>query len=252
MAHDSADDELALRHLTRALPLARASGDAPLAANIAASSSHLTLQTGDPVGAARWAETGLGLAAHGPRTPSLTARLHTMKARALAACSQRPAAEQALEAARRELDAPAEAAGHPWLSPFDHAAFASESALVLKDLGRYDDALHHAEEAIALRESGRARSLAMSRITLAATHLRRADVDAALDVGHDLLTTSPTLGSVRVAHQLDDLRRALEAHRAYRPVQQYLVRFDDARRARMLLMADIVTPRRGTTHEAHA
>ncbi|WP_327364937.1 hypothetical protein [Streptomyces sp. NBC_01296] len=52
---------------------------------------------------------------------------------------------------------------------------------------------------------------------------------------------------------LDDLRRHLEPHKAYRPVGQYLVRFDDARRARMLLMADIITaPRRSPAHEAHA
>lgn len=74
-----------------------------------------------------------------------------------------------------------------------------------------------------------------------------------MKVGHDLLTTSPTLSSVRVIHQLDDLRRRLEPHTTYGPVGQYLVRFDDARRARMLLMADIITaPRRNAAHEAHA
>lgn len=88
MAHDSAHDDLAVKHLTRALPLARVSGDAPLAANIAASTSHLTLHTNDRPGAARWARTGLHLAAQGPRIPALTARLHTMTARALAAAAQ--------------------------------------------------------------------------------------------------------------------------------------------------------------------
>lgn len=88
MAHDSAHDELAVKHLTRALPLARVSGDTPLAANIAASTSHLALHTNDAPGAARWAKTGLHLAAQGPRIPALTARLHTMTARALAAAAQ--------------------------------------------------------------------------------------------------------------------------------------------------------------------
>lgn len=84
----------------------------------------------------------------------------------------------------------------------------------------------------------------MSRITLAGIHVLRADLDAAVGVGHDLLSTSPTLGSIRVAHQLDDLRRLLEPHTGYRPVREYLTRFDDARRARMLLLADIIVPPR--------
>ncbi|MFJ1869402.1 XRE family transcriptional regulator [Streptomyces sp. NPDC088097] len=251
MAHDSAQDELAVKHLTRALPLARVSGDAPLAANIAASTSHLTLHTDDRAGAARWAKTGLHLAAQGPRIPALTARLHTMTARALAAAAQHTPAQHALDQARSDLAEPAEAT-HPWLSPFDAAALASESALILKDLGRYDQALEQAEHALTLREAGRARSLALTRITLSDIHIRRGDLDAAVKVGHDLLTTSPTLSSVRVIHQLDDLRARLDRHKAYAPVGQYLVRFDDAHRARMLLMADIITaPRRSPAHEAH-
>nr|WSW64565.1 helix-turn-helix transcriptional regulator [Streptomyces sp. NBC_00998] len=252
MAHDSAHDELAVKHLTRALPLARVSGDTPLAANIAASTSHLALHTNDAPGAARWAKTGLHLAAQGPRIPALTARLHTMTARALAAAAQHSPAQRALDQAQADIAGTSDTV-HPWLSPFDTAALASESALILKDLGRYDQALAQAEQALTLREAGRARSLALTRITLVDIHIRRGDLDAAVKVGHDLLATSPTLSSVRVIHQLDDLRRHLEPHKAYGPVSQYLVRFDDARRARMLLMADIITaPRRSSAHEAHA
>jgi tetratricopeptide (TPR) repeat protein len=245
MAHDSGHDDLAARHFNRALPLARTSGDLPLAANIAASNSHLALQTGDTTGAFRWAQTGLDLAGQGPRIPALAARLHTMQARALAAGEQRTSAVRALEAARSGLDAPADTA-HPWLSPFDAAALASESALVLRDLEQHDQAMAQAEQAVTLREAGRTRSLALSRIGLVDIHLRRGDLDAAVDIGHELLTISPTLGSVRVVHQLEELRRLLDPHKGYRPVREYLVNFDDARRARMLLLADIITPRGGT------
>lgn len=252
MAHDSAQDDLALKHFTRALPFARIAGDGPLAANIAASTSHLTLHTGDAAGGARWAKTGLDLAAQGPHMPALTARLHTMAARALASADQHSPAERALDEARAEIAGPVDTE-HPWLSPFDSAALASESALILRDLGRYDLALEQAEQALALREAGRARSLALARITLVDIHIRRGDLDAAVKVGHDLLATSPTLGSVRVVHQLDDLRLLLEPHKAYGPVRQYLLRFDDARRARMLLLADIITaPGRTTAHETDA
>ncbi len=244
MAHDSGRDDLGAQHFARALPLARASGDMPLAANIAASRSHLALHGGDPAAAAHWALTGLTLAGKGPRIPSLSGRLHAMQARAMATAGQRAPALRALDAAHQELQAPSEAL-HPWLSPFDSAALASESALVMRDLEQYDAALHHAERAIALREDGRARSLAFSRITLVGIHTRRGDLDAAVHSGHELLATSPTLSSVRVIHQLGDLRRVLEPHRAYPPVRAYLERFDDAIRARMLLLADIITPSRG-------
>ncbi|WP_262004765.1 XRE family transcriptional regulator [Streptomyces sp. FIT100] len=252
MAHDSGQDDLALKHFARALPLARTSGDHPLAAHIAASSSHLALQTGDTAGAARWAYVGLDLAGQGPRIPALIARLLTMQARALAVSTQHTSARHALEQAQRALTASADTE-HPWLSTFDAPALASESALILRDLGCYAEGLAHAEDAVRLREAGRARSLALSRITLAEIHVHRIDLDAAVDVGHDLLTTSPTLGSIRVIHQLDDLRRLLEPHRGYGPVREYLVRFDDARRARMLLLADIIPlPSGGTPHEAVA
>jgi transcriptional regulator with XRE-family HTH domain len=244
MAHDSGHDDLAERHFSRALPLARASDDLPLAAHVAASHSHLALQTDDPVGAAHWARTGLDLAARAPRIPALAARLHTMHARAFAASAQHVPAGRALEQAQKALEAIADAQ-HPWLSPFDKAALASEMALVLRDLAQYGQALQHAEEAVRLREDGRARSLALSRITLARIHVDRRDLDAAIGVGHDLLSTSPTLSSVRVVHQLDGLRHALDLHRDYLPVREYLIRFDEARRARMLLLADIITPRGG-------
>ncbi|UGY93195.1 hypothetical protein [Streptomyces gobiensis] len=144
-----------------------------------------------------------------------------------------------MDQAQQGLDASLNAT-HPWLSPFDAAALASESALAMRDLERFEEALTHAERAVTLRQADRARSLALGRITLVDIHLRRGDLDAAVGIGHDLLSTSPTLGSIRVVHQLDELRRVLEPHKTYGPVREYLVRFDDARRARMLLLADII------------
>ncbi|MFJ8842427.1 XRE family transcriptional regulator [Streptomyces cyaneofuscatus] len=245
MAHDSGRDDLAEGHFARAFPLARASGDLPLAAHIAASRSHLALQAGDMPRATHWALAGLDLAGRGPRIAALVGRLHTMHARALAAASLHTPAVRALEQAHGALVA-SDDAEHSWLSPFDAAALASESALVLRDLERYDQALVQAESAVTLREDSRTRSLALSRITLADIHVHRADLDAAVGVGNDLLSTSPTLGSIRVVRQLDDLRRALDVCKDYGPVREYLTRFDDARRARMLLLADIMAPRGGT------
>jgi tetratricopeptide (TPR) repeat protein len=169
-----------------------------------------------------------------------------MQARALAAAAQHTPAARALDAARNDLEAAADAE-HPWLSPFDPAALASESALILRDLERLDEALEHAQQAVALRESGRARSLALSQISLVTILVRRRELDAAVHAAHALLSTSPTLGSIRVVQQLDDLRQRLEDHKGYRPVHEYLVRFEDSRRARMLLLADLIPQQSGGT-----
>ncbi|WP_328465579.1 XRE family transcriptional regulator [Streptomyces sp. NBC_00448] len=244
MAHDSGHDELAGRHFNRALPLARAAGDTPLAAGIAASNSHLALQTGDPSAAVHWARTGLDTVARGAAVPALAARLHAMSARALAAAGQPTAALRALDRAEQLLDGKAES-DLAWLSPFDAAALATESALVLRDLERYDHAQASAEHAIRLRETGRARSLAFNRITLATVHVRQRDLESAIAVGHELLAADPNLGSVRVVRQLDGLSELLEPQRAHPPVRAFLARFDDARRARVLLLADVLFPPRG-------
>lgn len=243
MAHDSGRDSLAARHFARALPLARTSGDTALTANVAASNSHLALQTGDPAAAAHWARTGLDALTGGPGIPTLAARLHTMQARALAAGGQQTPAARALDQAHVTLDSRPATTSHPWISPFDNAALASESALALRDMHQYDGALEQAERAVNLREVGRARSLALSRIALAGLHAQCRDLDAAVGVGDDLLAAlTPALGSIRVMHQLDGLSTSLARHRDYRPVKDFLERLDRARRARMLLLADILTP----------
>ncbi|GGU80445.1 helix-turn-helix domain-containing protein [Kitasatospora aureofaciens] len=247
MAHDSGRDDLAARHFARALFFARASGDLPLTAHVAASTSHLSLQTGDPAKAVHWATVGIELAGRGPHLPSLLARLNTMLARALAASQHYGPASQALDHAHAALALGADDE-HPWLSPFDHATLASESALAFTDLGRAEEALRYGKQAVVLREEGRTRSLTFSRITLVRIHADCGDLDAAISVGTELLDTSPTLGSVRVVHQMDELRELLGRHRDYGPVCEYLARFDEARSARQLLLADIIPlPRGGLT-----
>jgi hypothetical protein len=69
-----------------------------------------------------------------------------MHARALAVADQHAVAHRALDQARRDLDVSADTE-HPWLSPFDLGRLASESALILVDLGEHDAALVAAEKA---------------------------------------------------------------------------------------------------------
>lgn len=82
MAHDSGRDEQADEHFTKALGLAQAVPDPSVGANILASMSHLALQREDPVRATSLARVGRERITSAAHIPMLSARLHTMEARA--------------------------------------------------------------------------------------------------------------------------------------------------------------------------
>ncbi len=46
--------------------------------------------------------------------------------------------------------------------------------------------------------------------------------------------------------QFDDLRALLKPHKGYGPVREHLMRFNEARRARLLLLTDLIPPPGGT------
>ncbi|GAA0436021.1 hypothetical protein GCM10010357_66850 [Streptomyces luteireticuli] len=129
------------------------------------------------------------------------------------------------------------------MSPFDEASLTSESALVARDMGAYGKAIEYAEQAIRMRAEGRARSLALSRVTLVSIDVCREDLDAVVESGEDLLTPNPALGSVRVVNQVVGLRRQLKPHAGYRPVQGFLSRLDEFARTQSLLLADLMPSR---------
>lgn len=166
-----------------------------------------------------------------------------MSARAAAATGRRVAAFRSLDRAHEALERPP-AAAHPWVSPFDTAALSGEAALVARDLADYDRAVAYAERAITLREAHRVRSLASNRITLVDVHARRADWDAVVHHGADLLTISPALGSVRVMRRMAALGHRLRQRCDHPPRREFAARLDDFTRTRSLLLADLI-PQRG-------
>ncbi|GAA2716042.1 MULTISPECIES: helix-turn-helix domain-containing protein [Streptomyces] len=233
MAHDSGRDGRAREHFEQALALATAGADSALGANIMASMSHLALQGGRPreaVSLARAGRTRLDVP-----VPMLSARLHAMEARALARLGHERAAQQALEAAERELGAAEESAG--WLSSFDAAALASERALVLQDLGQLAEAAVSAERAVALRSAERARSRVFGQIALATIRAQQRELEAACETGHRVLNACGPLGSARITQQLAALAAAMAPHRGYVVVADFLAAHADVHRRRTLFMA---------------
>lgn len=247
MAHDSGQNDQAREHFAKALPLARAGEDRALGANIMASMSHLALQTGRPEDAVSLARAGRDHVASGPRVPTLSARLHAMEARALAQRGEAEATRHALDLAQRELARTPDGTPSYWISSFDAAALASETALSLQDLGTLPAAVEAAESAVALRTGDRTRSRVFGQITLAVIRTQQGELEAACAVGHELLTACGALGSMRITQQLDELAGVLASYRGERVVAGFLDCLAAVNQQRALLLAGISVPHGGGT-----
>ncbi len=229
MAADCGDDTAALAHFRSAVPLARATGEPDLEPQIHASIALLLIQTGEARAGLQEAEAGYTLARARGTHPQIQARLAAMRARAHAVIGEHYAAETWLEQAQSALALPARAALAPWVSGFDPAALASESAQTYLDLD-HRSAIRHASAAVNLRTSDRARSLALSRALLAEAYLRQGELNAACELGGQLLAESHGVGSARLVTALASLRGKLAAQRTYPQAASLLEDLDHALR----------------------
>ncbi|GLX22532.1 hypothetical protein [Streptomyces lavendulae] len=242
MAHDAGRDDLASGHFDRALRLAQSLTDVTAGANVLAGMSHLALQTQQVDIAADLARSGLARLSAGPRVPALSARLHAMEARALARRDEGRGARQALDSAREALSLAASVPMSPWVAPFDEAALASEAASALLDLGTLDAAADEATRALALRDASRVRSRAFGQVTLARVLLAQEHVDAACQVGVELLTAGQSVTSLRLSSQLALLQSDFGLHRQVPEVRDLLSRMAEAARHRRLLLGSLTLP----------
>ncbi|MEN3315639.1 MAG: hypothetical protein V7605_1873 [Acidimicrobiaceae bacterium] len=221
MAHDGGHDQVARRHFNQAYRLAAGARSAPLAGNLCASMSHLAGQLGEADAAMRLARTGLGHA-HTARSMQLTARLHTMRARAVAMGGDHRACVEALEQARHALSRVAEDQPTKWVSHFDEASLASEAALCLRRLGVLGEAERQARRVIELRVGDRVRSRAFGQITLARVLVDEHQVEEAAAIGREVSVAVQSLTSARVVARLNLLADALRPHAAVPEVRMFL------------------------------
>jgi transcriptional regulator with XRE-family HTH domain len=220
MAHDGGSDDVARRHFTRAFKLASVADSAPLIANVCASMSHLASQLGEHDDAVRLADKGLEQTAQAPAGGQLVARLHAMRAVPLAWRRDARACLQELGQAEDALGAP-DAQDPGWVSHFDEASLAIETALCLRHLGDSRGAEAHALRAIHLRSGDRVRSRTFARIALARVLLDAGRVDEAATIGVEVCDVAATLASTRVVGQLDDLMVDLANHRQLHEVAEF-------------------------------
>ncbi|RBM22354.1 hypothetical protein DI005_07635 [Prauserella sp. PE36] len=222
MAHDSGNDANARRYFDRAFRLAMAGDDRALAANSCASMAHLAIELRQPHDAVRIAVEGLGQATAAYGTSRLVARLHTMRARGLALIGDRAGCSKALEDAESILDEATAEQPAQWIAAFDEASLASEAALCFLQLAELDEAERRAREVIRLRSGDRVRSRTFAQLTLANVLVHAGRVDEAAAIGHEACSTTVSLSSARVVHQLRALGGVLSLAPRSRQVSSFL------------------------------
>lgn len=221
MAHDGGRDDQARRHLTKAFQLASAAGDPSLQANVCASMSHLAHQLGQGADAVRLAGEGLMRASHADTPGRLVAKLYAMKALGHAEQGDAEASLHAIDAATVAIDGH-DADGSKWVTPFDEASLALETALCMRDLGRSPDAERHARRAIRLRHGDRARSRVFAQVTLAHVLLDAGEIDEAVGIGTALCEAVSGLASARATDRVVGLGDRLATQNAGQEVGGFL------------------------------
>ncbi|GLY97730.1 helix-turn-helix transcriptional regulator [Actinoplanes sp. NBRC 103695] len=235
MAHDAGHDRSAEHHFTRSLGLARVGGDRQLDVHVLASMSHLAHHRQKPHDAARLARRGRHLLTRTPRQPELEARVIAMEARASAALGRSKECAQRIIDAECALSATAGVERSPWTSHFDEGSLACEAARCLLQLDDLAAAGRQAERVIVLRPGDRTRSRAFGQIILAMVRVRQDKPDEACAVAHEVLESTPQLGSYLIVQQFLELCRSLETYQTSRPVAEFLGRLDETLRDRLWL-----------------
>jgi transcriptional regulator with XRE-family HTH domain len=223
MAHDGGNDDKSQRHFNQAYRLAVAAENPVLSANVCASLSHLAIQRGQAVDAARISAAGLVRATHSEGPKQLVARLYAMCARAAAMQSRARECYLALEAAS---DALRNCGGSPraeWIAEFDDASLAGESALCFYSLGALGEAEDRARKVIELRRIGdRVRSRTFGQLTLAKVLVKAGAVEEAARIGSETCLVAASLNSARFRSAISRLGKSLDASKAIPDVALFL------------------------------
>lgn len=177
MTYDAGLHGLAQRYFIQALGLADAADDRLLAATILDAMSHqasFLYRYREAANMARAARLGTQSIA----APILTAHFHIIEARALARAGDAEACDRAMGSAIENFERHVMGDGPEWIGYFDMAELSAELGHCHRDLGRPEQAIHHATQALESASGDYARSDFFVAMVLA---------DALLDQG-DLAT----------------------------------------------------------------
>lgn len=228
MAHDAGHDDAARQHFVRAYDLAQLGTDRQLTAHILASMSHLEHHLAQPDKGISLARRGHAELSSTPRQPELEARLMALEARGLATQGQNRACVQLLGRAEAALASTLDEPVSPWVSRFDEAALANETARSLRQLGDLSVAGQHAERVVALRLHDRPRSRAFGQLILVAVLLAQDRLEEACATASKVVAATHHLSSYLVVRQLGCVRQRLAAHKGQPVVSAFLEALDEA------------------------
>jgi hypothetical protein len=221
MAHDSGADGLARQHFGQAYRLAITAEEPALLANICAGMSHLAGQLDEPRDAVRLAQVGLEKLLRWSNF-GLTARLHALRARGLAAVGDVSGGGAALREAEIALARSGDDAPGEWISPFDQGSLSAEASAILRQIGDLPGAEEHARQVLSLRVGDRVRSRAFGQLSLAEIYIAQRRIDEAAALGSAVCGVAPTLASARVLSQLKSLGAQLRPHESVGVVDDFL------------------------------
>lgn len=206
-AYDAGRHGAAQRYFVHGLRLAREADDASLGARLLSNLSHQANYLGRFSEAVHLARAAQSVAA---RTSSATvsAMLLTMEARALASLGDTGGCAAVLTKAEREFDRRVEDDDPPWISYFNRAELAGESAHCFRDLGSPVETEQFCTLAIEPRETP-PRTVAFINMVSAMGTLIAGDLDQALAVAQRSVELAGPLQSRRYQRYVTDFVAAV-------------------------------------------
>lgn len=222
-AYDVGDQWLAQAYFALGVRIAKAAGDRTLGARMFAGMSHQANFLGYHRAAIRLAQAAHeGFRDQG--SPTAKALAWAMEARARAAMGQERDCESALTQAQAWHELRDGAVEPEWLRYFDESELNAEIAHCKRDLGKYDQASHHAQLSIKLSDSLYVRSLSFVHTVNATGVLlgKQHDIEQATAVARGVVdTAADQLRSNRVLAYLDEFRQRLRPFRDTKAVREF-------------------------------
>ncbi|MCZ0211330.1 transcriptional regulator [Streptomyces sp. UMAF16] len=225
-AYDDGRHAAAERHFIAALRASASAKEPTLGAVTLAFWANLRYNAGDPHGALHLIDGALA-DRRKISSPRVLAMLHARAARAHSKAGQPTAAWHQIDAAfdaYSKADTPeADLPSMYWINHGELHQVAASSALTLGEprraLENFDAALTHADPYDTDRET---RGAVIYQARQAEAHLALGDIDAALDIGHQVITAMGGVDSARSTSTLTELRTQLTGHQHIPAVADFL------------------------------
>jgi hypothetical protein len=209
MAYDAGQQDVAERYFVSALRRARAVGDRLLAGRILSAMSHQAIHLGRLRDAIELSQASRSTTAQ-VATPRALAMEATMEACAHAAAGDARQSHRALDDAANAVTL-ITASGQPdpeWLD-FDEGGFWGHAARAYRDLGELRQAEDAAHKSVALCLPSHSRTRAQRNTIRATAHLRKGELEAAVDAGEQVIHEAWGLCSGHVFGEIAQLAAAI-------------------------------------------